>query len=85
MSNFTPVMRNSKAFEIKQILQMQPRMVCVLNTDGILKIYNAEDIQTVLQSAETFTEANAEETLNVESGRPQIVSNHVVTLPGRVH
>ena len=67
MQSYTPVLRSQNIQDIKQIFMTKPRMVCILTNDGRLKIFNTSDIQTVLQSAEGFKEADAEQTINLEN------------------
>ena len=64
---------------------MKPRMVCILTDDGLLKIFNTTDMQSVLQSADTFQEADAEASINLDNQGPCLLPNQVVTFPGRVH
>lgn len=85
MTSYTPVLRGINASDIKTIFMTKPRMVCVLTNDGLLKIYNTNDIQTVLNAAESFKVVDSEAAINLENQGPFILPNQVVTFPGRVH
>ena len=54
MSSYTPILRSFVPWDIKSVLCSKPRMVALLTTDGKLRIYNAKNIDDVLQQADTF-------------------------------
>ena len=58
MPSYQPVLKNFPAWEIKQILQLKPRMVCILDHAGTLRIFNATNIEEVLNASETFKEVD---------------------------
>ena len=45
-------------------------MVCLLTTDGVLRIYNTKQMKDVLERAEQFTEAVGHEVIDLMNNGP---------------
>ena len=85
MPSYQPVFRGINAWDIKQIVSVRPRMVCLLTTNGVLRIFNSPNIEDVLQRTANFTEADSLSAVSLRNDGPCLLPNQFVTFPGRVH
>ena len=45
MPSYTPILHRYKAWQIKEIIMANKRLVCVLTTTGQLDMYNASNVE----------------------------------------
>ena len=59
MPSYTPILHRYKAWQIKDIIMANKRLVCVLTTTGQLDMYNASNVEDVFSRANNFNEVIA--------------------------